>query len=73
MFKFFASIANLIATVVKYVVSVFTALFTLVVRILQAFAYILTVVGWLPGYLKVFVLAMIGVSVLLFVINRGSD
>lgn len=73
MFNFFASIANFIATVVNYVISFFASLIVLIVRAVQALAYLVLVIGLLPSYLKVFVLAMIGVSVILFVINKGSD
>lgn len=73
MFKFFASIANLIATVVKYVVSIFTSLMVLIARLVQAFAYILQVISWLPGYVKIYIIAMIAVSAVLFIINKGSD
>lgn len=73
MFKFFEGIADLITTIVGYVVDFFTSLIVVVVRAIQAMAYVVTVVGFLPTYVKVFVLAMIGVSLILFFINKGSD
>lgn len=73
MFNFFSSVANFITTVVNYVVSFFTSLVVVVMRAVQALAYLVMVVGLLPSYLKVFVLAMIGVSAILFVLNKGSD
>lgn len=73
MFKFFEGIADLITTIVGYVVDFFTSLFAVVVRAVQAMVYVVTVVGFLPTYVKVFVLAMIGVSLILFFINKGSD
>lgn len=73
MFNFFASIANFIETIVGYVVSFFTSLIVVIMRAVQALAYLVLVIGLLPSYLKVFVLAMIGVSAILFVINKGSD
>lgn len=73
MFKFFASIADLIATVVGYVVAMFQGLILLIVRAVQAFAYILAVLNYLPAYLKGFVIGMIAVSILLFVINKGDS
>ena len=73
MFKFFEGIADLITTIVGYVVDFFTSLIVVVVRAVQAMAYVVTVVGFLPMYVKVFVLAMIGVSLILFFINKGSD
>lgn len=73
MFKFFEGIADLITTIVGYVVDFFTSLIAVVVRAVQAMVYVVTVVGFLPTYVKVFVLAMIGVSLILFFINKGSD
>lgn len=73
MFKFFEGIADLITTIVGYVVDFFTSLIVVVVRSVQAMAYVITVIGFLPAYVKVFVLAMIGVSLILFFINKGSD
>ncbi len=73
MFSFFQSIANFITTIVNYVISMFTSLIVVIMRVVQALAYLVMVVGLLPSYLKVFVLAMIGVSAILFVINKGSD
>lgn len=73
MFNFFTSIANFIETVVNYVISFFTSLMVLILRAIQALAYLVVVIGLLPSYLKVFVFAMIGVSAILFVINKGSD
>lgn len=73
MFKFFSSIANLIATVVKYIVSMFSMLIMLITRVIQAFAYVVLSVSWLPAYLKVYVIAMIAVAVILFIVNRGDD
>lgn len=73
MFKFFEGIADLITTIVGYVVDFFTSLIVVVVRAVQAMVYVVTVVGYLPTYVKVFVLAMIGVSLILFFINKGSD
>lgn len=73
MFNFFTSIANLIATMVDYAVSFFTSLIVLVIRSAQALAYAVSVLFYLPTYVKAYVLAMVGVSAILFVINKGSD
>lgn len=73
MFNFFTSIANFISTAVNYIVSFFTSLVVVLVRAFQALTYLVVVIGLLPSYLKVFVLAMIGVSAILFVLNKGSD
>lgn len=73
MFKFFSGLADLITTIVDFVVQFFVSLITVITRTVQALAYVLVAVAWLPTYVKVYVLAMIGVSVLLFFINKGSD
>ena len=73
MFNFFTSIAHFITTIVNYVVSFFTSLIVVILCAIQALGYLVLVVSLLPSYLKVFDLAMIGVSVILFVLNKGSD
>ena len=72
MFNFFSSIADIIGTVVDFVVSFFSNLAIVLVRSGQALAYVIAVIGYLPAYVKVFVLAMIGVSAILFVLNKGD-
>lgn len=72
MFKFFTGIANIIDTVVNYVVSFFTNLAVVLLRSIQALAYVLEVIALLPTYVKVYILAMIGVSAILFVLNKGD-
>lgn len=72
MFNFFSAIANIIETVVTYVVSFFTNLAVVIVRSIQALAYVVEVVVLLPTYLQVYLLAMLGVSAILFVLNKGD-
>ena len=73
MFKFFAGIAQFITTAVNFIVDFFVSLITIITRTVQAIAYLFLVVGELPLYLKTYLLAMLGVSVLLFFLNKGSD
>lgn len=73
MFNFFTSIANLIETVITFVISFFTSLIAVIGRAVQALAYIVVMIGLMPNYVRVFILAMVGVSAILFVINKGSD
>lgn len=73
MFKFFAGIAQFITTAVNFIVDFFVSLITIITRTVQAIAYLFVVVGELPLYLKTYLLAMLGVSVLLFFLNKGSD
>lgn len=72
MFKFFQGIASIIDTVVNYVVSFFTNLAVVLLRSIQALAYVLEVIALFPMYVKVYILAMIGVSAILFVLNKGD-
>lgn len=72
MFKFFAGIADLIGTIVGYVVSFFENLILILTRSVQALAYVVTVIGYAPAYVKVYILAMIGVSAILFILNKGD-
>lgn len=73
MFKFFAGIAQFITTAVNFIIDFFISLITIITRTVQAIAYLFVVVGELPLYLKTYLLAMLGVSVLLFFLNKGSD
>lgn len=73
MFNFFASIADLISTAVTFIIDMVTTLITVITRSVQALAYVVVVLAYLPGYLGVYVLAMVSVSVILFIINKGSD
>lgn len=73
MFKFFEGIADLLQTLVGYVVDFFTSLIMIIGRAFQALTYIATVILFLPTYVQVFVLGMIAISVILFIINHGSD
>lgn len=73
MFKFFAGIAQFITTAVNFIVDFFVSLISIITRTVQAIAYLFVVVGELPLYLKTYLLAMLGVSVLLFFLNKGSD
>lgn len=72
MFNFFSSIANLISTIVGYVVSFFTNLIIILTRSVQALVYVVEVIGYSPAYVKVYILAMIGVSAILFILNKGD-
>ena len=72
MFNFFTSIANLIDTIVTYAVNFTDSLITVLVRSVQALAYVVSVIAYLPSYVKVYLLAMIGVCGILFVINKGG-
>lgn len=72
MFNFFSGIADIISTVVEYVVTFFENLFVIITRSIQALAYVIAVIGYLPMYVKVYILAMIGVSAILFVLNKGD-
>lgn len=73
MFNFFASIADLISTVVTFVIDTLANIIIVIGRSVQALAYVVVVLADLPEYLGVYVIAMISVSVILFIINKGGD
>lgn len=72
MFNFFAGIADIIGTVVNFVITFSLNLVMVLQRSAQAVVYVVSVIMFLPEYVKVFILAMIGFSALLFVINKGD-
>lgn len=53
-------------------VSFFTNLIIILTRSVQALVYVVEVIGYSPAYVKVYILAMIGVSAILFILNKGD-
>lgn len=70
MFEFFSSIASIITTVIDFIVNWTVQVFELLIRVFDSLAYLTSVVVLLPVYLQAFLLAMIGISVVLFVLGK---
>lgn len=72
MFNFFAGIADLISTVVSYVVNLFTMLVGMLTMIVKGQQFLFTVVTHLPPFIVPFCLAFVAFAIFFQVINKGS-
>lgn len=72
MFNFFAAIARFVGIIVNYITTFFRMLLQLVFSIGQAMFFVADVLFYLPGYLSAYVLAMVGLALILFFINRSD-
>lgn len=73
MFKFFDGLMDIIGTVIDFVVGMIESLIMIVTQSARAVVYILEVLAFLPAYVKVYILAMVGASAILFIINKGGN
>ncbi|AXH73579.1 MAG: hypothetical protein [Inoviridae sp.] len=72
MFAFFDGLVNFISTVINFVINFFTSLVHLFIMVGQSMVYIIDCVNYLPVFLKVFILALVGLAVIFQVINHGG-
>lgn len=70
MFKFFEVIINLLEMVVGFVLNLFDMIIFVITFIAQGVVYATTCIMYLPPWVLPFVLAVIGFSVVMFIINR---
>lgn len=73
MFEFIQQIADIIVTVIGFVVNMFMTLIQIVLVVPRAVAYIITAVGFLPPFVASMVVISVSVSVVLFLLNHGGD
>lgn len=67
---FFDIIITLFETVVNFVLNTFKMLGFVISFIAQGFVYTVQIIAYLPPWVLPFVLAVIGFSVVMFIINR---
>ena len=72
MFKFFDSIVEVIALVIKFVINAFKMLILLITQIPKALAYLTAVFGYLPAFLSTFIVIFIAIAVIVTLINKGE-
>ena len=72
MFEFFAGIADLISTVVGYIVNLFTMLLSMIGMVVKGQQFLFTVVTNLPPFIVPFCLAFVAFAIFFQVINKGS-
>lgn len=70
MFKFFEIIITMLETIVGFVLNLFEMLGFMIAFIAQGVVYATTCIMYLPSWVLPFVLAVIGFSVVMFILNR---
>ena len=70
MFKFFDFIISMVESVVGFVLNLFEMLIFVITFIAQGVVYATTCIMYLPSWVLPFVLAVIGFSVVMFILNR---
>lgn len=73
MIGFFQSMADFAMSIVNFVVSLFTMIIELFLMIPKGLIYIITLIGYLPDFMKPVIIISVSVSALLMVINHGGD
>lgn len=72
MFNFFAGIADIITTVIDYVVNLVTMLINMIAMVVKGQVFLFTVVSNLPPFLVPFCLAFVAFAIFFQIINKGS-
>ena len=71
MFKFFDVITSFLDTVVSFLSNFILAVIYVIDFIVEGVFYVFTIIAYLPPWLFAFVAAVVGYSVIMFIINRG--
>lgn len=72
MFNFFDVIINFLSTIVGFVISLLEMLFYIIGFIAQGVVYAFACITYLPSWVLPFVMAAIGFSVIMIILNRGK-
>lgn len=72
MFKFFNTIINLISTIGTYIADAVESLINLIGAIVKGMGYAFELVNKLPDFVIVFMIALVGFSIVTFIINKGD-
>lgn len=67
---FFDTLIGFFETIVNFVLKFFEMLLFVITFIAQGFAYVVGILAYLPPWVLPFCLAVIGFSVVMFIINR---
>lgn len=70
MFKFFDTLISFLQTVVTFVANFILTIIYVISFVLKGVVYVFTIIAYLPPWVMAFVVAVIGFSVVLFIINR---
>lgn len=72
MFQFFNFIVSMIELLVNYLVRGFELLVMILTSMISGVAWLITMIGYLPGWLSAFILVPIALAVTFQVMNKGS-
>lgn len=70
MFAFFDTIISLITTVISFVGNMILTILYVFEFVLDGIVYVFSSIAYLPPWISAFVMASIGFSVVMFLINR---
>lgn len=70
MFQFFDVITGFLDIIVNFVVGLLKMIGYFILFVVQGFAYVLTITAYLPPWVLPFVVAVIGFSVIMLIINK---
>lgn len=73
MIAFLQQIANIIVSVISFVVHALQMLVEIILTIPRVLLYVIQCIGYLPPFVNAIVIVSISVSVVLFILNKGSD
>lgn len=73
MFEFLKQIADILVTVIGFVVNALEMLIQLFTAIPKALVYVITAVGYLPPFVSSIVFVSISIAVVLMIVNHGGD
>lgn len=72
MFAFFDGVVQFLSTVIDFIINFFSGLLHFFVMLTSSLTFLSAVVAYLPVFLQVFVLAVIGMSIVYQIINHGG-
>ncbi|MCI9188608.1 MAG: hypothetical protein HFH84_03090 [Lachnospiraceae bacterium] len=72
MFAFFDGVVQFLSTVIDFIINFFSGLLHFFVMLTSSLTFLAAVVAYLPVFLQVFVLAVIGMSIVYQIINHGG-
>lgn len=72
MFNFFNTIVNLISTIGTFIADAVENLINLIGAIVKGMGYAFQLVNKLPEFVIVFMIALLGFSIVTFIINKGD-
>lgn len=73
MIAFLQQIANIINTVIQFIINAVQMLVAIILAIPRILLYVVQVIGYLPAFVSAIILVSVSVSVVLFILNHGGE